>query len=260
MNIKNLQTLKINTMSQKQYDREYAAGRTHDDEIYLTPAESIDLTEYAKNEQLNTHNTSELAHTDIRVLINNLSEELNALLDVDDDTMGRISEVLNLIDENSDVLESLSTSKVNISDIIDNLVTNEPAKPLSAAQGVVLKSLIDSVSVPTKTSQLTNDSHYITGYTETDPTVPEWAKSHTKPNYTKSEIGLGNVDNIQQYSVNNPPPYPVTSVNGQTGRVMIDALPSVTTADNGKILMVVDGVWQVVTSNLSVDANGVLSV
>lgn len=31
--------------------------------------------------------------------------------------------------------------------------------------------------------------------TETDPTVPSWAKESTKPSYTKSEVGLGNVDN-----------------------------------------------------------------
>ena len=36
-----------------------------------------------------------------------------------------------------------------------------------------------------------------------------------------SDIGLGNVDNVQQYSASNPPPYPVTSVNGQTGAVTI---------------------------------------
>lgn len=35
-------------------------------------------------------------------------------------------------------------------------------------------------------------------------------------------VGLGNVDNVKQYSVSNPPPYPVTSVNGKTGNVMID--------------------------------------
>ena len=29
---------------------------------------------------------------------------------------------------------------------------------------------------------------------------------------TKSDIGLGNVDNVQQYSASNPPPYPVTSI------------------------------------------------
>lgn len=39
---------------------------------------------------------------------------------------------------------------------------------------------------------------------------------------TKSNVGLGNVDNVKQYSANNPPPYPVTSVNGQTGAVNID--------------------------------------
>lgn len=43
--------------------------------------------------------------------------------------------------------------------------------------------------IPTSTSQLTNDSGYITGYTETDPTVPAWAKASTKPSYTASEVG-----------------------------------------------------------------------
>lgn len=37
----------------------------------------------------------------------------------------------------------------------------------------------------------------------------------------KSDVGLGNVDNVQQYSATNPPPYPVTSVNGQTGDVTV---------------------------------------
>lgn len=39
---------------------------------------------------------------------------------------------------------------------------------------------------------------------------------------TKELVGLGNVDNVKQYSATNPPPYPVTSVNGKTGNVMID--------------------------------------
>ena len=39
----------------------------------------------------------------------------------------------------------------------------------------------------------------------------------------KSDIGLGNVDNVKQYSASNPPPYPVTSVNGKTGDVLLDA-------------------------------------
>ena len=44
-------------------------------------------------------------------------------------------------------------------------------------------------AIPTKTSELTNDSGFITGYTETDPTVPAWAKTPSKPTYTASEVG-----------------------------------------------------------------------
>ena len=40
---------------------------------------------------------------------------------------------------------------------------------------------------------------------------------------TKSDVGLGNVDNVKQYSASNPPPYPVTSVNGQTGAVTVQS-------------------------------------
>jgi hypothetical protein len=67
-------------------------------------------------------------------------------------------------------------------------------------------------------------------YKETDPTVPEWAKAKSKPSYTKSEVGLGNVDNVKQYSKSNPPPYPVTSVNGKTGAVTVPtvSVPSTT--------------------------------
>lgn len=98
----------------------------------------------------------------------------------------------------------------------------------------------DIPSVPTKVSELTNDSgyltsvpdeyvtdtelaakKYLTSYTETDPTVPSWAKQANKPTYSKSEVGLGNVDNVRQYSASNPPPYPVTSVNGKTGAVTV---------------------------------------
>ncbi len=40
----------------------------------------------------------------------------------------------------------------------------------------------------------------------------------------KSDIGLGNVDNVKQYSASNPPPYPVMSVDGETGAVVTNAV------------------------------------
>lgn len=50
-------------------------------------------------------------------------------------------------------------------------------------------ALPSSTTIPSKTSDLTNDSGFITGYTETDPTVPTWAKQPNKPTYTASEVG-----------------------------------------------------------------------
>lgn len=49
--------------------------------------------------------------------------------------------------------------------------------------------LTNKPPIPSKTSDLTNDSGYITGYTETDPTVPSWAKQPSKPTYTANEVG-----------------------------------------------------------------------
>ena len=80
-----------------------------------------------------------------------------------------------------------------------------------------------------------------------------WVYSRT-PAQIKSDIGLGNVDNVKQYSATNPPPYPVTSVNGKTGAITIREVPAVTTSDNGKFLRVVNGAWAAVAI---ADANGV---
>ena len=49
--------------------------------------------------------------------------------------------------------------------------------------------LSNKPSIPTKVSDLTNDSNFISSYTETDPTVPAWAKAAQKPTYTAVEVG-----------------------------------------------------------------------
>lgn len=51
----------------------------------------------------------------------------------------------------------------------------------------------------------------------------------------KNNIGLGNVDNVKQYSVDNPPPYPVTSVNGATGEVKSTFYVTVTQGDDNSV-------------------------
>lgn len=51
----------------------------------------------------------------------------------------------------------------------------------------------------------------------------------------KNNIDLGNVDNVKQYSVDNPPPYPVTSVNGKTGEVKGTFYVTVTQGSNNSV-------------------------
>lgn len=159
---------------------------------------------------VSNHNVDADAHNDIRLLIEGLASRLNALADSDDTTLDQMSEIVAYIKANKTLIDSITTSKVNVSDIINNLTTNVSNKPLSAAQGVILKGLIDSLS---------------TGKLDVTA-IADWAKAATKPSYTKSEVGLGNVDNVKQYSASNPPPYPVTSVNGSTGAVTV-AVPEV---------------------------------
>lgn len=73
-----------------------------------------------------------------------------------------------------------------------------------SATGTASGGTID-ITVPTKTSDLTNDSGFITGYTETDPTVPAWAKAASKPTYTASEVGaLPSTTTIPTASTTNP--------------------------------------------------------
>lgn len=53
-----------------------------------------------------------------------------------------VSTAMNVLEQ---TIDGITTSKVNVSDIIDNLTTNVTNKPLSAAQGVAIKTLIDEI-------------------------------------------------------------------------------------------------------------------
>ena len=96
------------------------------------------------------HNTGTDTHSDIRLLIQGLTDRLNALADSDDATLDQLSEVVAYIKSNRTLIEAITTDKVSVADIVDNLTTNVSNKPLSAAQGVALKALIDAISIPEK--------------------------------------------------------------------------------------------------------------
>lgn len=113
------------------------------------------------------HNTSDAAHNDIRLLISGLVTRLDALANSDDTTLDQMAEVVKYIKDNRDLISQITTDKVSVSDIVNNTTTNVSNRPLSAAQGVALKALIDAITVPTKLSQLAADaSHRLVTDTE----------------------------------------------------------------------------------------------
>lgn len=98
--------------------------------------------------KVSVHNTAVDAHSDIRLLVQELTTRLNALADSDDDTLDQMSEIVAYIKSNKSLIDAITTQKVSVTDIIDNLTTNVANKPLSAAQGVALKALIDGITIP----------------------------------------------------------------------------------------------------------------
>lgn len=101
---------------------------------------------YAKSEVYTKSET--YSKTEVDNFINTLSTWINTIADSDDVTLDQMSEIVAYIKDNRDLIDSITTSKVSVSDIIDNLTTSAPNKPLSAKQGAVLKALIDNVAIP----------------------------------------------------------------------------------------------------------------
>lgn len=129
------------------------------------------------------HNTAEDSHNDIRLELKAINDRLTAFFDSDNQTLDELSEIVAYITSNKSLIDAITTSKVSVTDIVNNLTSNVANKPLSAAQGVVLKGLIDAVSnslasyalkseIPTKVSKLQNDSGYLTQHQDISGLLP----------------------------------------------------------------------------------------
>lgn len=103
--------------------------------------------------------------------------------------------------------------------------------PSSTSQLVNDSGFITSASLPTKVSDLTNDSGFIVGAdvpsNETDPTVPSWAKASSKPSYTASEVGA-----LPDTTVI---PSATSQLNNDSGFITSSAIPTNVSAFNNDV-------------------------
>ena len=141
---------------------------------------------------VNTHNTATDAHNDIRLLVSNLTTKVTNFLNVSDTATDQLSEILALIDANADSIADITSNKINVTDIINNLTTNVSNKPLSAAQGVVLKGLIDSLDT-NKVDKVSGKGLSTNDYTTAEKNklagIAEGANNYTLPTATSSILG-----------------------------------------------------------------------
>lgn len=89
-------------------------------------------------------------------------QTIQTLLSSNDTDLDTVQEIVTYIKNNKSVLDTFSTSKVNVSDIVDDLLSSVSGKPLSAKQGYLLKGYIDNiisgVTVVKEAEKATKDS------------------------------------------------------------------------------------------------------
>ena len=185
--------------------------------------------------------------TDVGTLKTNVGNIQTALTNKQDTVVGGASTITENNLTANRALVSNSSGKVAVSNItstelgyLDGVTSNvqtqlnkkiekAPVTSVNSKTGAVQLNATDvgalpgTTIIPSKTSQLTNDSGFITIGDVPDAPVTSVNGKTGAVALTKNDIGLGNVDNVKQYSASNPPPYPVTSVNGKTGAVSLTA-------------------------------------
>lgn len=144
------------------YDTKGAANTALDSAKSYTDTKTNGMaTTTVVDNKISAHNTSATAHGDIRDLISALTTKVNNFLDVDDTKTDQLSEILELIENNKGTLDSITSNKINVSDIVNNLTTASTTKVLSANQGVVIKGLIDALQAEVDGKADTGHGHAI---------------------------------------------------------------------------------------------------
>lgn len=174
------------------------------------------------------------------------------LNDLADLMLGRINSCVDDRTKKAVKIKSAIVTKVNDDGTVNVQLPNDDGSAFSRLQNQSVYELNvgDSVEILLKEGSFTNSwviaKHgggtkrvnlvnqgtlsIITGRTSSggsgsgDIALEQHILNHSNPHIvTKAQVGLDKVDNEKQYSASNPPPYPVSSVNSKTRKVVLTA-------------------------------------
>lgn len=113
-------------------------------------------------DNLNDTSTTKPLSANQGKVLKGLIDAINTLLQSDDTTLDELQEIVSYIKNNKSLIDGITASKVNVSDIVNNLTTAVVNKPLSANMGVYIKSLIDNIVNGTTTVGNATNATYAT--------------------------------------------------------------------------------------------------
>ena len=143
-----------------------------------------------------------------------------------------------------------------------NTITGKSLKYMNDFGSCAFKSMIlkDDLAPSVKTSLEKADTA-LQSYTETDPTVPAWAKTPTKPTYTAAEVGALSIDDANN---NFAKKSDITSIYRPKGtKPTYDDLPTTgneagdvwnVASDDMNYAWTVDGTWDPLGSKIEISS------
>ena len=158
--------------------------------------------------------------TDVGTLKTNVGNIQTALTSKQDTVVGGASTITEDNLTASRALVSNSSGKVTVSDItstelgyLDDVTSNVQTQLDSKQPTITVNGIVQGDGAGNLSAAETVNANLL--------------------DLNPAAVGLGNVDNVKQYSATNPPPYPVTSVNGATGEVKGTFYVTVTPTGSG---------------------------
>nr|DAJ19450.1 MAG TPA: hypothetical protein [Podoviridae sp. ctgHy19] len=169
--------------------------------------------------QIKAHNEDKTAHPDIRAKIPTKTSQLtndSGYLTQHQDISGKLDKTGD--GSNVTVAFTAATARANIA----------TGEKLSVLFGKIAKWFADLGALAFKSTVAKSDLAQ-------DVQTSLGKADSALQSVSKSDVGLSDVANERQYSLDNPPPYPVTSVNGKTGAVNVPSVnvPSTTSLLKG---------------------------